>query len=905
MTQTYFDDEKLRTALLTNSSRVLRDCQSGALLSVIGHFTASKDPAIVSLPTGAGKTELMFAIAFCLQVGSLNRQRQANRILIVEPSRFLRQQTAVRLRELRVFRDYKLIETDFPACSAAESKSVRDSKSSWDEFKAFDAVIATPKTISPAEASVVSPPEDLFDLVFIDEAHHAAAKTWKAIIKAFPKAKIVLFTATAFRRDQRRLPGRLVYHYPIGRALDSEIYRPIEFQSVKMTDPDNIDRDIAKSVATLFAKERKTNPSAAIIIRTDRIAKCQPLCDLYGTLKIAAIEIHSELSTDETNKRLDQLRAGTVDAVVTVGMMAEGIDVPGLKIAALHSPPKSLPYTLQIVGRVSRTNSTQSGNAWLVASPETLLGEARKLFREDRDWMRFIPSLVEQAMKAAHGAHADIILKDSSRSPILAELLEPFFSVQILEFKLNTGNIHENLFQHDLDLISGIPRVVESIELLASTHKGCVSLITRSITSPLWGVESGLIDSGHDLHIFYTPPRSKLLFIATTSPQILKPIRNAHVGGAKFIDDTIQINPQRIQEALSDTVGNDYSVVGLENALGTTGTHSSYRMHLGSGSGTSIRPSDGSVYGPGHAMGRTISNTLRGVAVKNRRVWEMRREKLGDFLKWCNEISSQIKTVGNGLPGLSFLAQPVPATELFTTNENPIAIVPSDRLFLQDPSSISAVDSLGEQTTGNIVPTFTFETKLPDGSLPVKMKFNLTCEPIELSYSATDSTYQWRVHDSRKPYITDVRTGQRQPMQAFLNENSPILIMPNGGAIRGNYGWKILQKLPELPKEIFTRLNWDDTDITKESRAGSSGLLNVQQKATLELESRYPDAIIIVDDGAYEIADLIVINSKQKVITFVHCKFTKNTKAGNRVTDWYELYAQCCRSHSWIRALHH
>jgi type I site-specific restriction endonuclease len=58
---------------------------------------------------------------------------------------------------------------------------------------------------SPRLAQITAPPVGLFDLVFVDEGHHAAAATWKKLIGAFDtsKTKGVLLTGTPYRRDNK------------------------------------------------------------------------------------------------------------------------------------------------------------------------------------------------------------------------------------------------------------------------------------------------------------------------------------------------------------------------------------------------------------------------------------------------------------------------------------------------------------------------------------------------------------------------------------------------------------------------------------------------------------------------------------------------------------------------------
>ena len=73
----------------------LRNCQLGAHWAVWSHFTTSDQPALVSLPTGSGKTALMMALAFGLK---------AKRILIITPAQVLRDQTKDEFAKLQVLK---------------------------------------------------------------------------------------------------------------------------------------------------------------------------------------------------------------------------------------------------------------------------------------------------------------------------------------------------------------------------------------------------------------------------------------------------------------------------------------------------------------------------------------------------------------------------------------------------------------------------------------------------------------------------------------------------------------------------------------------------------------------------------------------------------------------------------
>jgi superfamily II DNA or RNA helicase len=47
-----------------------------------------------------------------------------------------------------------------------------------------------PNSVSPVHYNDADkPPEDLFDLIIIDEAHHAPAETWRAVLEHFKDAR--------------------------------------------------------------------------------------------------------------------------------------------------------------------------------------------------------------------------------------------------------------------------------------------------------------------------------------------------------------------------------------------------------------------------------------------------------------------------------------------------------------------------------------------------------------------------------------------------------------------------------------------------------------------------------------------------------------------------------------------
>ena len=68
-----------------------RDAQLGAIHSLAGHFAARHEPALISMPTGSGKSAVLMASAFLLR---------SERVLVLTPSRLVREQLAEEFRTL-------------------------------------------------------------------------------------------------------------------------------------------------------------------------------------------------------------------------------------------------------------------------------------------------------------------------------------------------------------------------------------------------------------------------------------------------------------------------------------------------------------------------------------------------------------------------------------------------------------------------------------------------------------------------------------------------------------------------------------------------------------------------------------------------------------------------------------
>lgn len=212
----------------------------------------------------------------------------------------------------------------------------------------FDVVVATPNGVNPFLEPIPPPPVDLFDLLLIDEAHHAPADTWSRLMDAFPTASKALFTATPYRRDYKEIKGTFVYSYPLRQAYEDKIFGRVRFVPVQPDRGETNDVAIARAAARLFEEDRAAGLQHALMVRTDRKRRADELKALYAQHTNLRLQmVHSGLAYKTIQRALQQLREQNLDGIVCVDMMSEGFDFPQLKIAAIHVPHKSLETTLR------------------------------------------------------------------------------------------------------------------------------------------------------------------------------------------------------------------------------------------------------------------------------------------------------------------------------------------------------------------------------------------------------------------------------------------------------------------------------------------------------------------------------------------------------------------------------
>ncbi len=872
----YFIEHKNLFNLEPEAPNGLRECQLGAIWALKSYRTTTTNQvaSLVSMPTGSGKTALMMAACFELEL---------RKILIVVPSKVLRRQICNQFRTLEILKSRGCLNQESPNVSVYEVTSRKTNRAEWEEvFAENDVVVAHPNSISPYFQNLEAIPEDLIDAIFMDEAHHEPAHTWQSINSFYSNQLKIFLTATPFRRDRKRMRAKLVYHYSLEKALDSQILRPIEFrgQSIGAYAADS-NEALIETATNVFNTERITNPNASILIRSDRIEDAKELVELYNNNGFNVDVIHSKRSPAVNEELVNKVKNGEIDGLVCVGIASEGLDIPNLKVAVLHATPRSIPYTIQFLGRISRVPLDQEGPAILIANTDMVRGEVNRLYKTDVSWRRLIPQIVDDQMLLARHFRSSRAEEEDFQMPEL----NVYFSALIYEVPANFNFGGE---------VTSKDSKFEIVHLEQQSENAPLIVIT-SYNKPLeWASREIFIEEFLDVHIYYHNQENNLLFELSTSELALESFKESII-----TMDIRSIQHGRIFKTLSQFSQSDYLMVGLKNATASGVSNPSYKTVIGSSVQAAIRSSDGRVFGTGHAVLRIDNNNTWGIATRKGRVWAMKRGTAEEFQEWCNQLTNLIVDGPNlpNLPGLSFLASTEPAT---TIEEVPIAIIPDD-LFFKAYNVLFSIE--GNDPIRNFTPKIYGRTLNDDNTLlsgiiiigehNFNFEFDLSSDKLwNIENAVTCQVYA----EKREDTIIE------KNIEELFNLFPPSIIIPNGHIIVGRN--KILPNvsIESLPNEIWKTGNWDGCDIRHEAyNANPVGDIPVINFTIELLRPNFQEGdLLILDDGAHEVSDLIYFQSSNSTIHFIHCKFSHEDNPGCRKIDCDELFAQAMRSIHWI-----
>ncbi len=218
-----------------------------------------------------------------------------------------------------------------------------------------------------------------FDYVVIDEVHHAAAASYRRILGALDAGFVLGLTATPDRADSADILGlfddNLSYEAGIKRGIDEQKLVPFHYFGVK----DDIDYDnipwrnrrfdpnalaaAAQTEARMETLWRSLSqwPGKRTLIFACSVPHALFVRDWLRAREMRVSCIFSALGSDDRDGSLRALAGGELDAVVSVDILNEGVDLPSVDRIVMLRPTESSVVFLQQLGRGLRSAEGKSG----------------------------------------------------------------------------------------------------------------------------------------------------------------------------------------------------------------------------------------------------------------------------------------------------------------------------------------------------------------------------------------------------------------------------------------------------------------------------------------------------------------------------------------------------------------
>lgn len=327
-----------------------------------------QEKAMVCMPTGTGKTGVMCCLPFFLGSELKNGAEKVvfnGPVLVIAPNLDIASQLKKAmlpssenfLVKRAIVPDEKSVKRDvLPTGIKVEERS----ELAQEDLECCDLVIAN------AQKFLAGPwqnelPDDFFEVVMVDEAHHFPAETWRRIIEKFERyAKVVFLTATPYRSDGREVVmGDFAFRLSLKEARDQGIIRRTAFTA--KDDPNPIESILQEIKRVQEEKNRlqplpNNTPHMAIAMAKGTKAADEAVVlwnkkvDTPGT----AIAYHGELGSRELQENMTKIKRNNVKLVVVVYKLQEGFDHPPISIAAILRNTGSPSAFAQFIGRAQR-----------------------------------------------------------------------------------------------------------------------------------------------------------------------------------------------------------------------------------------------------------------------------------------------------------------------------------------------------------------------------------------------------------------------------------------------------------------------------------------------------------------------------------------------------------------------
>ena len=210
---------------------------------------------------------------------------------------------------------------------------------------------------------------DEFDLIVVDEFHHAAANSYQGIIDYFTPAFLLGITATPDRMDNKDVygicDGNVAYQMHFIEAIQNDWLTPFRYFGVydetdyskvtwlgnKYDQEELLAAQVKDEVADKILSAWLEHKQSRSLGFCSSIVQANFLTEYFNNKGYKAISLHSKSRDYSRKDAIDALTNGDVDIIFTVDLFNEGVDIPPVDTLLFARPTESLTIFTQQVGR--------------------------------------------------------------------------------------------------------------------------------------------------------------------------------------------------------------------------------------------------------------------------------------------------------------------------------------------------------------------------------------------------------------------------------------------------------------------------------------------------------------------------------------------------------------------------
>lgn len=320
----------------------LRPYQQEAKDAIFHKWNDGQDRLLLVLPTGCGKTIVFAAVTEeCVRMGS--------RILILAHRGELLDQAADKIKKAT-------------GLGCAIEKAEQTCKGQF-----FRVVVGSVQTLM-REKRLKTFPDDYFDVIVVDEAHHCITDSYQKVLQYFSGAKVLGVTATPDRGDMRNLGEyfqAIAYEYTMPKAIREGYLCPIK----ALTIPLKIDiagvgmqagdfkagemgTALEPYLEQIAGEMQKHCMDRKTVVFLPLVATSQKFRDILNNVGFRAAEVNGN-SQDRTEVLRD-FSEGKYNVICNSMLLTEGWDCPSVDCIVVLRPTKVRSLYCQMVGRGTR-----------------------------------------------------------------------------------------------------------------------------------------------------------------------------------------------------------------------------------------------------------------------------------------------------------------------------------------------------------------------------------------------------------------------------------------------------------------------------------------------------------------------------------------------------------------------